>query len=133
MGCSIIREGLAAFHSETTEKIDHFAKWCIYFIYHLQSGVYAIYTTCASIGKMAPLVYIYIYICSMSAIQVQPFTACIAMYKMSCVVYILDVKCKVISQVIPMHSGAAGCDVIGVKFPGLPTLPDFPGVSRFHY
>ena len=62
MGCSIIRECLAAFHSETTEKIDHFAKWCIYFIYHLQSGVYAIYTTCASIGKMAPLVYIYIYI-----------------------------------------------------------------------
>ena len=33
MGCSIIREGLAAFHSETTEKIDHFAKWCIY-IFH---------------------------------------------------------------------------------------------------
>ena len=61
MGCSIIREGLAAFHSETTEKIGRFAKWCIYFIYHLQSGVYAIYTTCASIGKMAPLVYIYIY------------------------------------------------------------------------
>ena len=62
MGCSIIREGLAAFHSETTEKIGRFAKWCICFIYHLQSGVYAIYTTCASIGKMAPLVYIYIYI-----------------------------------------------------------------------
>ena len=34
----------------------------IYFIYHLQSGVYAIYTTFASIGKMAPLVYVYIYI-----------------------------------------------------------------------
>ena len=51
-----------AFHSEMTEKIDHFAKWCIYFIYHLQSGVYAIYTTCASIGKMAPLVYISVYI-----------------------------------------------------------------------
>ena len=38
------------------------AKWCICDIYHLQSGVYAIYTTCASIGKMAPLVYIYIFI-----------------------------------------------------------------------
>ena len=61
MGCSIMWEGLAAFHSETTEKIGHSAKWCICFIYHLQSGVYAIYTTCSSIGKMAPLVYIYIY------------------------------------------------------------------------
>ena len=29
----------------------------ICFIYHLQSGVYAIYTTCASTGKMAPLVW----------------------------------------------------------------------------
>ena len=71
---------------------------------------------CIMCGQTDSYIYIYIYICSMSAIRVQPFTACIAMYKMSCVVYILDVKCKVISQVIPMHSGAAGCDVIGVKF-----------------
>ena len=58
MGCSIIREDLAAFHSEMTEKIGRFTNWCICFIYHLQSGVYAIYITCTSIGKMAPLVYI---------------------------------------------------------------------------
>ena len=70
MGCSIIREGLAAFHSETTEKIDHFAKRCIYFIYHLQSGVYAIYTTCASIGKMAPLVYCNLHCVVVDTVQV---------------------------------------------------------------
>ena len=51
MGCSIIREGLAAFHSETTEKS-----------VVLQSGVYAIYTAYASIGKWRHYC-IYIHIC----------------------------------------------------------------------
>ena len=50
-----------AFHPETMEKIGRFSKWCIFFIYCLQSGVYAIYTTCASIGKLLSLVYICIY------------------------------------------------------------------------
>ena len=36
MECSITREGLAAFHSETTEKIGRFAKWCRCDIYHLR-------------------------------------------------------------------------------------------------
>ena len=36
-------------------------KWCIFFIYHLSSGVYEKYTTCAQ--NRDQRIYIYIYIC----------------------------------------------------------------------
>ena len=51
MGCSIIREGLAAFHSETKEKIGRFAEWCICDIYYLRQHR----------ENGATSVYIYIY------------------------------------------------------------------------
>ena len=50
--CSIILETQAAFYPETTKKISHFAKWCMFYLYH--SNLECIWFVTRARGCKAP-------------------------------------------------------------------------------